>query len=982
MTASIFVGRELPLAQLQQFLDHALAGQGRVRYVTGEAGSGKTALVTEFARRALEQHHDLVAALGQCDAHTGAGDAYLPFREILAQLTGDVEGKLARGTISPENTSRLKKLLRFSGQALAEVGPDLIGIFVPGAGLLARAAAFAAEKAGWMDQLEKLAGHQAGRASDAPTTDLQQEHIFEQYTNVLRQLAQKQPLLLILDDLQWADTGSIDLLFRLSRRIADSPILLIGTYRPADVALGRRGGPHPLTPMLAESKRYFGEIEIDLAQVQEAEGRAFVDAFLNSEPNRLHEDFRQALYDHTQGHPLFTVELLRAMQERGDLVRDKQGRWVPRLALDWASLPARIEGVIEERIGRLEEELREALTVGSVEGETFTAEVIARVQDQNARQIVRCLSGELAKQHRLVLPQSSQRLGRQRLSLYRFQHNLFQKYLYNELDEVERACLHEDIGLVLEELYGEQAAEIAIQLAHHFQEAAMTEEARHYLHKAGEQAAARYANEEALRYLDRALELAPAQDPEGRLELLLSRDSIHNRLGQRDLQRSDLAEMESLIPQLDSVAAPLWQARTALRQAHLASQTDEHAVTIELAQKAIELATQNQFSSLEAKGYLHWGNSLWRLGDLLKARQKLERALSLSKSLGLRKIEADSLGSLGIVATRQGSYSEAEDYYQQAAAIFHEIGDRLGQIAALSNIAGILAARGEFASSKDFLEQAFQAAQEVGDRRGQSILLNNLAEVSRIQGDLIKAKSCLQQALPIHDEIGARENVAIAYFVLGSISQVVGDYPGAEASYMKSLQVAREIGDRRTDGHVLAYLGLLHHQSGQNESAVEYSQQGLHIAQEIGDRHTEAYALHNWAHACHALGRLIDAAQAFQQALEIRQEIGDHALAIESWAGLARVALDQGDSDQALAHVERILAYLQENTLDGTDEPFRIYLSCHQVLGAHNDPRAAEILRQAQYLLQERADRIRDEEMRHTFLNNVRVHRDIRNASP
>ena len=158
-----------------------------------------------------------------------------------------------------------------------------------------------------------------------------------------------------------------------------------------------------------------------------------------------------------------------------------------------------MEGVIEERIGRLEHDLRQMLTVGSVEGEDFTAEVVARVQAAETRGLIQRLSGELERQHRLVRARGVRRLDPvgQRLSLYRFQHNLFQKYLYNELDEAERAYLHEDVGNALEALYGDQVDEIVVQLARHFEQAGIAEKATSYLARAGRQAAARFANEEA-----------------------------------------------------------------------------------------------------------------------------------------------------------------------------------------------------------------------------------------------------------------------------------------------------------------------------------------------------------------------------------------------------------------------------------------------------------------------------------------------------
>ncbi len=163
MDAPVFVARERELHRLDRFLDAALAGEGQICFVSGEAGSGKTALVTEFARRAEAQHPDLVAALGQADAQTGIGDPYLPFREILGLLTGDEAAQRARA-ISSENSSRLGRFVGVSARFLVEIAPDLVGLLLPGGGLAVSAVRAGAGMAGWLGKLEKL-GQQPGAAA-------------------------------------------------------------------------------------------------------------------------------------------------------------------------------------------------------------------------------------------------------------------------------------------------------------------------------------------------------------------------------------------------------------------------------------------------------------------------------------------------------------------------------------------------------------------------------------------------------------------------------------------------------------------------------------------------------------------------------------------------------------------------------------------------------------------------------------------------
>ncbi|MFN2225274.1 MAG: ATP-binding protein, partial [Anaerolineae bacterium] len=526
-----FVAREHELAWLEHRLDAALAGQGGVVFVTGGPGRGKTALLDVFARQAMDKHDELLVASGNCNAYSGVGDPYLPFREVLDMLSGDVEAPWASGAISRDHALRLWGALPLAVQALLDHGPHVVPGLLPGPALLSRAKAVAPPGAPWLQRLTERVERQA-----AHSDGLEQSHLFQQVTNLLRTLAEAHPLLLILDDLQWIDTTSAGLLFHLGRRLEGSRILVAGAYRPEEISLGREGERHPLEAVLAEFKRDLGDVWVDLAEVQEREGRRFVDAFLDMEPNSLGEGFRGALFAHTAGHPLFTVELLRTMQERGDLVQDDSGCWVEGPALDWETLPARVEGVIEARIGRLEPELREILSVASVEGEEFTAQVVARVQGLGERQALRRLSRELEARHRLVLEQAALRLGRQRLSRYRFAHALFQQYLYNHLGEGERVLLHGEVAGALEALYEghpDGVAAIAPQLARHFTEAGDERHALKYLLLAGDGALAAYANGEAEEYYHRALALGPGES---------ARAHLLSRLGEALFRQSRFRE--------------------------------------------------------------------------------------------------------------------------------------------------------------------------------------------------------------------------------------------------------------------------------------------------------------------------------------------------------------------------------------------------------------------------------------------------------
>src|SRR5262249_46471894 len=479
-------------------------GGAKFFFRVGGGGRGKAMGVGEFARQAQAADAEVLIVSGSCNAHTGSGDPYLPFRDALTMLCGDVEARWAGGLISTEHARRLWEAMPVTLPTLTEHASDLIGTFVPGKGLRERAATFAAPDEPWFNRL-------VARESAEASARVEQQPILAQYSAALNAIARERPLLLILEDLHWVDTASSGLLFHLSREAAHSRMLIVGTYRPDEVAVSRGEIAHPLAEMLSELKGRHGDVWLDLGDLAEADGWRFVEAYLDTRPNRLSPAFREALFARTAGHALFTVELVRELRERGDVRQDDEGQWVDGPAINWNTLRARVEGVIEKRIQRLEQDLRTILTIASVEGETFTAEVVARVQQVNERGLVQRLSQELDKQHRLVVAHILAWLGSQRLSLYRFRHQLFQQYVYHSLTEIERAYLHEAVGSVLEVLYGEQTEQVAVQLARHFEQAGLTEQAVKYLLQAGKRAARLSAYQEVIAHVSNGLALLGRQ---------------------------------------------------------------------------------------------------------------------------------------------------------------------------------------------------------------------------------------------------------------------------------------------------------------------------------------------------------------------------------------------------------------------------------------------------------------------------------------
>lgn len=660
-----FVARERELAQLDRALARVRRGFGHIVFVTGEAGSGKTALLNEFVQRTLDVHRDVIPATGLCSAQVGPGDPYLPFRDILRLLTGDIEAKRAGGALSPDHARRLWDALPDTLQALVEQGPDLIGSFVNTETLLLCAEALTSIHAPWRTRLS------ARIQRPAPTLSA---NIWQQMTTVLSASARSRTLLLIIDDAQWADAETIGLLFHLGR-LSPARILIVVAYRSNDVLLGRAGERHPLESVIHEEQRATGESPIDL---DAAEGRAFIDALLDAEPNRLDNKFRETLYQHTSGHALFTVELLNDLQARGELVRDAAGCWVMSDTLDWQRLPARVEAVIAEHIARVPAQWQALLQAACVEGEEFTAEVVAEAIGLAEANVVHALSGELSQRYQLVMATRVERSGAQRWLRYRFRHALFETYLYQQLDPVMRTQLHEAIGAALEKRYADrpaELAEVALRLAWQFEAAGLKWKAASYGLIAGRRATQLSAYQEASRLLKHSLTLlADVPDSlerarlETNLQLALGAALLDQGWGAPDRARAFDRALE--LARQTGATTELLVALHSLTDS--AQGRGEVARAVALSQELLRLAEQAGQAPLLALAHYSLGSSQLMLGELSQARTQLAQALELNDTAGQTRIPltgADvSIMALAwlIVATwLMGDHAAAEAYVAQ-----------------------------------------------------------------------------------------------------------------------------------------------------------------------------------------------------------------------------------------------------------------------------------------------------------------------------
>ncbi|MBN1149329.1 MAG: tetratricopeptide repeat protein [Anaerolineales bacterium] len=911
------VGRKAELASILSLVETAASGEGGLMLLYGEAGIGKTRLLRELARNA--QWRGIHIAWGRCYELVGP-PAYQPLVEIL------------RADLPALHASALEPLWRAE---LARFLPELA----------------------------------TGKLPAALNPEEEQQRLLQAIAHGFQALSAS-PFLVMLEDAHWMDPASLSAIRYLLPRLADMPLFILISARKTELS-----GQQAEAFTALENTRIPRSLELSRLSLEET-GELVQRCLDLEQPPAL---FSARLFAETQGNPFFLIETLRALLDEGLLYLDQQGRW----STPWDEttsgyaempLPGGVAQSIERRLERLPEPLRETLSIAAVIGRGVPFDLWRQASDLPTAELL--AAGDDLCQRGLLLHGSPDLVANaESAEDYTFAHDQIRRVTYNRMSPPRARFYHRRVAEALERLNpGKIEA-----LAYHWTAGAVWDKAVDCHQAAGERAWAVYANAEAIEHYNQALEmlerLPGAPDLARQYEIRLALEKIYDLQGARQLQTQELVALERLAEALDDDRR---RAEAALLQARQAELTSDFPPAIAAASLAVRLARAVQDTTIETESHMEWGWALLLQGEHAAAQAQFEQALALAQRASDRRLQADGLHGLGTVCLVTGDYTPAKRYFQQVLDIASQVDIRKREASTLANLGYIATAQGEHAASKAWNERALHIHREIGDQRGAALVMENLASEFLAEGDFAAARAYLEQALVIQQEIQAQENVGVTLRSLGVLYHQLGDYASAQGYYEQALGIFNELGIRWYQGQALAFMSLLDHHLGDDRGAIQHGLQGLGIAQEIGDRLAQGWLLDALGHAQTSLGRVDKAAEAYQSALVLRHEMQDEPhLTTESLAGLARLALSQGRLADAKGLVEEILGIQKAEGLKGVNEPFRVLLSCFEVLEACQDARAGEILSNAHEELMALSAKIGDSALERTFLESVAAHNAI-----
>jgi class 3 adenylate cyclase/tetratricopeptide (TPR) repeat protein len=952
------VGREPELARLLAVLDAAATGTGGVVSVQADAGMGKSRLIAEGIRHALQRGF---VSYGGSPAADGLPAPYGLWKGVCAALLG-VDMAAAPRAVARAVEAAVARCVPSRAEAWPLLGAVL------GTELPDNAFTQGLEPRDRKALLEALVLEAVGQAARDAHED-------------------GGALLLVLEDVQGAEALSCELLAAVVRAAPAWPVCVVVSQRA-----GSDGRPVGVPDSVL-----FGEQPVErivLAGLAPAAAEQLIRAKLAAlYPERggaVPGTLIDPVTERAQGNPFYIEELLNHLHDRGLDPRDERAP----SALSW---PSSLRSLVLSRIDRLPAPLQTTLKVASVIGRRFTlAQLCGCAPQTEAPQDV------LARLHDLAQRGLTPRDDGESEPTFLFQHRVTQEVAYESISRAARAPLHRRVAEHLETTPAVGASSRVFDLAHHWAQAGRPDKAWPWLLQAAEAAAASHANGEALAHLDQVLDWMPPAAAGTRIDVLLRREALCNLLGRHEQRRADLAALEALADAMATsgppgaaaslgpsaphdpgeapqAAARRLRCRVSQRHAQLGLDTGDGAVAAAAAQRALQLA-DTATDVVEAR--LLQARALFAAGEAAQARVPLSQALDLARAEGLPAGEANALAQLGLVDWQLGQYERAEVQLLRALVLFREAGELRRELDMLNNLGVVAKARDRFDEALDRYRQAQAIARRIGDRSGEAMLLNNMSSAALAAGDFEQAARSAEQAAGVWDGLGEPGQLAVAWLNRSEAHREMGQTAAAKALGERSLALLRGSGLRRPQATVLTNLGRIAMAQGEWDLARQRFEEGAVLAQEIGLRAVEAAALIGQARVHLARGEVGLAEPALQRAEACLAELGATAVHDELQAvrALHGLAAQHGGSEDAAAAVLSRVAPLVEAWLAVPRPlvlpPLRVLADVARVLAALGHPQAEAVRQLARGLLRERASRLSDPVARRDFLD-LPAHRDL-----
>jgi len=970
---SPLVGRRREFHFLWHCLSQLVTGEGRAVAVIGEAGIGKSRLATEV--RCAVSAEPLQWAEGRSLAY-GQPVSYGVFTQIFHVLLG-VGPEASESLVRQRLTAQLHTLLPAHSDRDAFYLGHLLNL--------------------------PLTREQTARFRFLDDRTLQQQTV-QAVIRFISAAARQVPLVLVFEDLHWADAASVELLGRLLPLTASAPLMILWVTRP-----DRGSNAWPLVEMAqAELGDCFDQV--GLGSLSEDEVDQMARNLLAAELDHTSSVTRELILGRAGGNPLFMEEVIHSLLDHDALELDS-GKWRVRSGME-SRLPATLRGVLVARIDHLAVVDRQVLQRAAVLGRIFPHRLLQLVVDPGIDLEQSLLHLE---QEEMIRP-----LAERMEQTFIFKHVLIQEAAYDGLLLSQRRVIHRQAGESLERLYADRLEEQLASLAHHFQEGQVWPKAFDYLEQAAHRAQQTCANEEALGYYQQAEEILPRLDPglqrdRRHFALLQQSDLVHDRLGKRERQKAILDRMELLASQL---ADERLLAEAHVRKGRYLWLLGEYEASANVLRGAVSTLRAIDDRALLGRALTNLGAVYRYLNRFQEALEYQQEALRIARSTGNKRIQCRSLNSLGIIYSDLGQNDKARRRYQEGLAITEQMGNLYLQGTFSNNLAHMYFDSGEFSQARAGFQSSLDFARQAGDRRVETIALANIADmdwrlgdceasligfqhsldqdlamrnkvgqastqrnignVLRIVGRYGQALALLSEALAGHQKLDIQAHVAIDQQHLAMLYDDLGAYDRSEQHWRACQSLCETLDLKKTTVGVYCGLGRVAVQQGEPHRALDSLRRAEELARKAELR-DDLMHVHNVQALAHLALEDLPAAETLARQALMLSDVGPSPHGRLTAQGiLINIALQRGDGATAFQIAQMSWKHLQAiGHFDGSEAA--LAYTCWLAAGAVGEQVKAEGFISWGYraLIEQAATLDAEPSLRRSFLENIPAHRAV-----
>ncbi len=735
------VGRSAELARVRLCLDHAVGGQPALIGVTGDPGSGKTRLAAEIESDA--RHRNFTVLSGRCVSYE-INHPYVLFRSLLHDFL-----RSRRDAASEEKKLRLGLALKNCGANLEEALPYL-GI---------------------------LLGLEFPEIAALPPEELK-KRIYAAVKDLFTRLAETAPLLLHIDDVQWADPSSIELLGHLIAGLPGHRIVVFCAYR-SDFNFPWLANPH-----------FHGMV---LPNFSAEETRDFAQKILKVKG--LPDELSQAVREKSQGNPLFIEEILKLLVRKGGIRRSRDAVQITE-RFRKLEIAESVSSVILDQIDRLDETEHRLLQYASVIGRTFRPELLSAMLGLPGSELTDKLErlvhfeGLLAEQ-----PERHE---------FEFVSPTTYEVVYGSLFKTRRRQLHGLIGQELERMFADRIADQVEALAYHFSRSEDEVKGVQYLKSAANRSYRLYALKETQAYFDQALGL----------------------LAKKVLTPEEMGHKTEILK----------------RQGWVWKLLGDYSRSVSVLRQALRFARAAGFDKDEAAADINLGIVHLALGHQQQGVGYFQRALKIAQRIGDRLIESQAIQNIGVHYLETGQWDKAFNQYQMVLKMYETDLNRPGAARANLNIGIILLNQGKPDQALGHIENARQIFQEIGDKDFLIHCDHNIGNIMLSRGDIAAASARFEEALAIAVQTGNRGQESLMQGSLGLLRAQAWDLTGALTCFNRSLELANTVGDALQAVAMDINVGDVHLFQGNLEQAIVNHTRGADQAMRCESPVNEALA--------------------------------------------------------------------------------------------------------------------------------------------